>query len=140
MMIMNTRNLLSVLLIIGSAALTGAESECEVDFLSLCYDGIPAPLEGLCSSCDNNSDCPIDGHHCSGQKEDKRCQKESNCVDDGCPCYRKRDCCGQPRPAEGEPDLRCRIPPFNHPKYTMGESTKYCLTNDTWASEDEDFE
>eukprot|EP00547_Thalassionema_nitzschioides_P003391 CAMPEP_0194200436 /NCGR_PEP_ID=MMETSP0156-20130528/1044_1 /TAXON_ID=33649 /ORGANISM="Thalassionema nitzschioides, Strain L26-B" /LENGTH=128 /DNA_ID=CAMNT_0038925431 /DNA_START=145 /DNA_END=531 /DNA_ORIENTATION=- len=86
-----------------------------------------------CGECATNEDCIEPGYHCTGPKPfGLRCVRNLECVQEGCKCDRKRDCCGQPFPDSSETDLRCRVPPFEHELHDMIERHRYCLPLETW--------
>mmetsp|Transcript_18276 Transcript_18276/g.25754 ORF Transcript_18276/g.25754 Transcript_18276/m.25754 type:complete len:144 (-) Transcript_18276:250-681(-) len=98
-----------------------------------CASAVNVPAGDPCASCQANRDCP-DGYVCSGPRSDLKCVLNGECVEEGCACNRKRDCCGQPNPGAGEADLRCRKPPVGHELYDPLQNNRmFCLPLDTWA-------
>mmetsp|Transcript_53830 Transcript_53830/g.161085 ORF Transcript_53830/g.161085 Transcript_53830/m.161085 type:complete len:153 (-) Transcript_53830:326-784(-) len=100
-----------------------------------CAQNTDAASGDHCGACATNSDCS-EGYHCSGNKAEQLiCVLNDKCVGEGCMCERKRDCCGQPFPdtLNGEPDLRCRVPPVTHELYQgLGDKTRFCLPVSVW--------
>lgn len=107
-----------------------------VPAIAQCAGVTNAAFGDHCGSCNGNIDCVTvagPAYHCSGPRDALRCVLNEKCIQYGCMCHRKRDCCDQPHPVTGEdPDLRCRIPPPGHNLHYKGSTTQYCLPISYW--------